>query len=197
MPQKHLVLDEDVHEALSQRRDLTGLPISRVGNAILRAHISSTLQEHLLGDYLIQNGYISPEEYAAALHQVDRKMHEQYRPGSVPLKCVERGRFVSGSWEILNLYEESSGMFQLLEAWSRDDLQRPMVQHVHSSEEYLISLKGRCLVVMSGTPLTLTKDCSLRIPSGVPHSATPLDEQCHILVLASPMLPEYSVRSSH
>ena len=196
MPQKHLVLDADVHEALMKRKDLTGLPISRVGNEILRRHISSVLEDHLLGDYLIENGFITREEFRKALEQVDRTVQDKYRPGSVPLKHLGGGRFVSGSWEIHRLHEESSGSFQLLEAWARDGLQRPMIQHSHTSEEYLVSLGGRCLVIMSGTPFTLTKDCSLRIPAGVTHSATPLDAECHMLILSSPALQEYSRRLS-
>ena len=196
MPQTHLVLDADVHAALLTRKDLTGLPISHVGNAILRAHIASVLQEHLLRDYLIEHGLVSREDFGRALQTVHRTIQERYRPGVVPLKDLGGGRYVTGSWEIQRLYEDASGSFQLLEAWARDDLQRPMIQHSHSSEEHLVSLGGRCLVVMSGTPFTLTKDCALRVPAGVTHSATPLDSECHLLTLASPALPEYSQQVS-
>jgi len=190
-PRKHLVLDEDIHEALSDRREMTGLPISQIGNAILRAHIGSTSLEQLLRERLIESGQITAEEYEQVLEDVERRLREEYRPGAAPIERVAPGQFIAGSWEIVNLLECPTGAFQLLEVWARDALQHPMTQHAHEADEYIISLAGRCLVAIGGIPFTMTKGCVLQIPSGAPHSSTPMDSECHLLVIVAPAAPEY------
>lgn len=194
-PTKHLVLDEDVHKALIQRREMTGLPISHLGNAILRGHIAATLLENLLGQHLIDKGFISTEQYQEVLEQVDHDVRARFRPGIAPIEQSEDGKLISGSWEIENLFEDPMGSYQLLEVWTRDALQQPMSQHVHDADEYIISLGGRTLFIMSGVPFTLTKGNMLQIPSGAPHSAFPMSTDCHLLTMVMPAVPEYSPRA--
>lgn len=195
-PRKHLVLDEDVHEALSHRREMTGLPISQIGNAIVRAHIAAPLLEHLIGEQLVKAGRVTEEEYAETLEQADRKLRKEFKAGAAPVQRVSPGRFTAGSWELLTVFESPVGAFQLVEVWARDALQRPFTQHMHDADEFLISIAGRCFVVMGGVPLTLTTGCVLRVPAGAAHSATPLDDQCHLLAVVTPAVPEYSTQAT-
>lgn len=195
-PRKHLVLDEDVHEALSHRRDMTGLPISQIGNAIVRAHIAASLAEDLFGAELVKMGRVTKEEYRQLLEKTHRKLRDEFRPGTAGIERTARGRFTAGSWEIQNLWESPVGAFQLLEVWARDTLQRPITQHTHTADEYLVSLAGRCFVVLGGIPFTLTAGSVLRIPAGAAHTATPLDEQCHLLTVVVPAVAEYSAREA-
>ncbi|MBN1858778.1 hypothetical protein JW848_06190, partial [Candidatus Bipolaricaulota bacterium] len=154
-PRKHLVLDEDVHEALSHRREMTGLPISQIGNAIVRAHIAASFAEDLLGDELVKMGRITKDEYRRLLEKTDRRLRDEFRPGAAAIERIAPGRFTAGSWEFQNVWQSPVGAFQLLEVWARDALQRSMTQHTHAADEYLISLAGRCFVVLGGVPLTL------------------------------------------
>jgi mannose-6-phosphate isomerase-like protein (cupin superfamily) len=189
---KHLVLDDDVHEALTLRRDMMGFPIKQIGNGILRSHISASLFTEFLGEKLTEMGCVTKEQFQDVLQHVDRRLKDERRAGAPPLTRLPNGHFVSGSWEIKTLFEDPVGSFQLLEAWARDGFQNSMTQHIHDSEEYLIALSGRCFVVMGGTPFTLTSPSGLRISAGAPHSATPLDRECRIAILVTPSVPEYA-----
>lgn len=188
---KHLVLDEDVHKALTLRRDMTGFPMGQIGNGILRSHISTAQFQQILGDQLIESGCVTAEQYQDLLASVNQQLREKHVPGEPPLTRLANGHFVSGSWEIETLHEDPMGAFQLLEAWARDGFQNAMTQHTHDAEEFLIALSGRCFVVMGGIPFTLVQPGWLRIPSGAPHSVTP-NAECRLAILVTPAQPEYS-----
>jgi quercetin dioxygenase-like cupin family protein len=191
---KHLVLDDDVYEALIGRRDMTGLPISRIGNSILRAHIAAVLLEDLLGEKLVESGRLSEGEYRDALEQALGELRRSFHPGHVSVEATANGRLIAGSWVIQSLLRPSDGSFQLLECWVRDSLQRPMEQHSHDADEYVISISGRSQWVTGGVPVVLRKGNMLQIPAGAIHSAVPLDPECHLLVATVPATPEYSAR---
>ncbi len=189
---KHLVLDDDVYRALLDRREMTGLPISRLGNAILRSHIAAVLLEDLLGKKLVEAGRLSEGEYRDVLEQALGELRRSFLPGHVPVEVMANGRLISGSWVIQSLLCPSDGSFQLLECWARDSLQQPMEQHSHDADEYIISMSGRSHWVTGGVPVVLRKGNMLQIPAGAIHSATPLDPECHLLVATVPATPEYS-----
>lgn len=193
--QKHLVLDDDVYGALLGRKDLTGRPISRIGNSILRAHIAAAHLEDLIGKELVETGRISQDEYREVLHQALTELRRSFQPGRAPVEVSADGRMVSGSWEIENRFRSEDGSFQILECWARDSLQQPMGQHTHDADEYLIALNGSTLFVMSGLPFTLVKGNVLQVPARAEHSAVPLDSDCHLLAVTVPATVEYSAKS--
>jgi len=190
---KHLVLEDDVYEALLGRRDMTGLPIGRIGNSILRTHIAAVLLNDLVGKKLVEAGRLSHAEYRDVLHQASEDLHRISRPGYAPVEAAEDGTMVSGSWKFASIHRSDDGSFQLMECWARDALKQPIGQHSHSADEFLIAVGGRCLLVMEGFPFTLVKGNVLRVPAGATHSAVPLDAGCHLLVLTIPATPEYSL----
>ena len=189
---KHLVLDDDVYEALVGRRDMTGLPIGRIGNSILRTHIAAVLLEDLVGKTLVETGRISQDEYSEVLHQASNELRRSFRPGHVPIETTVDGQLISGSWGISNVFSSPDGSFQILECWARDSLQRPMGQHSHDADEFFIALSGRALFVMRGLPFTLMPGNILQVPAGAEHSAVPLNAECHILAVTVPATAEYS-----
>jgi mannose-6-phosphate isomerase-like protein (cupin superfamily) len=191
---KHLVLDEDVYNALLGRKDMTGLPISRVGNAILRSHIAAVSLQDLVGRKLVETGRISHAQYTEALHQASSELRRSFQPARAPVDFVEGGTMVSGSWQIENVFCSSDGSFQILECWARDSLQQPMRQHFHDADEYAIALDGRSLFVMSGLPSTLSKGNVLQVPAQANHSVTPLDRDSHLLMVTVPATPDYCGR---
>ena len=191
---KHLVLDQDVHQSLSKRREMTGLPIGRIGNAILRSHMRAARHERLVGEELVRRHHVSCEEYKAVLESVERRVRDGRGSGTPYAERIGECEFLAGSWEIHNLFESPVGAFQLLECWTRDSDMRPLSQHAHAVEQHVIVLEGRCIVIMKGIPSILTKDCALRIPAEVTHGVTPLDEDCHLLAVMTPAAPEYSPR---
>jgi mannose-6-phosphate isomerase-like protein (cupin superfamily) len=192
---KHLVLDDDVYEALLGRRDLTGMPISKIGNGVLRSHIANVLLEDVVGQKLVETGHLSRAEYQDILHQAAEELRRTFQPKRVPVEVADDGTMVAGSLMIANIHRPEDGAFQLLECWARDTLQQPMGQHAHGADEFLVALSGRSLVVMGGFPFILTKRNMLQIPAGVIHSVVPLDSECHFLVLTVPATPEYAPRS--
>ena len=189
---KHLVLDNDVYEALLGRKEMTGEPIGRIGNSILRVHIAAALLEDLVGKKLVEAGRLSDAEYADVLHQASEELRRMFHPARVTVEVLKDGTMVAGSWRIQSLQRSEDGSFHLLECWARDALQRPMAQHVHDAHEFLVSMGGRCFVVMGGLPFTLTKGNMLQVPAGAAHSAVPLDAECHLLALTIPATAEYS-----
>ncbi|MBU1049658.1 hypothetical protein KKG90_06475 [Candidatus Bipolaricaulota bacterium] len=189
---KHLVLDEDVHVALSQRREMTGIPMNQIGNKILRSHISASLFQQFLGELLVESGCVTEDKYQDILDRVDRRMYEEHAPHRPPLTRLANGNFVSGSWEIRTVHDDPMGSFQLLEAWARDSFQNAMTQHSHQADEYLIALGGRTFVVLAGIPFTLACPGALHIPAGAIHSVTPLDKECRMAILVAPSVREYS-----
>ena len=189
---KHLVLDDDVHEALVGRRDMTGLPISKIGNSILRAHIAAVLLEDLVGRALVERGRISQDEYSEVLRQASNELRRSFRPGHPPVEATADGELISGSWGVKSVFSSPDGAFQILECWARDSLQQPMGQHSHDADEFFIALSGRALFVMHGLPFTLMPGNTLQVPAGAAHSAVPLNAECHILAVTVPATAEYS-----
>jgi hypothetical protein len=51
---KHLVLDDDVHESLKKRKELTGSSIKEIGNSVLRASIENVFLNDIVGKMLIE-----------------------------------------------------------------------------------------------------------------------------------------------
>lgn len=99
---------------------------------------------------------------------------------------------VSGSWEIESVICPPDRAFHLLECWARDSLHQPMAQHTHTSDEYIVSLAGKALFILMGMPHTMVKGNVLQIPAGAAHSALPLDDDAHLLVLTVPAAEEYA-----
>jgi mannose-6-phosphate isomerase-like protein (cupin superfamily) len=188
---KHLVLEDDVYEALQGRKELSGLPLGKLGNAILRAHIASAFLENSVGQRLVEMGRVTAEEYRDILDQAARNLRRSFVPRMPPIERTGSGEMLAGSWSIQNVFAPPGGAFQILEAWARDSLQQAMGQHSHASDEYVIALGGKTLFVMSGAPCTLRKNGVFEVPAGVIHSATPLDADSHLVVVVIPAAPEY------
>lgn len=189
---KHLVLEDDVYEALLGRKDMTGLPIGRIGNSILRTHIAAVLLEDLVGKRLVENGHISQDEYREVLREASIELRRSFQPGHIPVETVADGKLVSGSWEINNVFCSPDGSFQVLECWARDSLQQPMGQHSHHADEFFIALSGKALFVMSGLPLTLVPGNMIQVPAMAAHSAIPLTADCYLLAVTVPATADYS-----
>ena len=189
---KHLVLEDDVYEALLGRKDLTGLPIGRIGNSILRGHIAAVLLEDLAGKRLVENGHISQDEYREVLREASTELRRSFQPGHVPIEAMADGQLVAGSWGIDNVFSSPDGSFQILECWARDSLQQPMEQHSHDAAEFFIALGGRSLFVMSGLPFTLVPGNMLQVPARAAHSAIPLTADCYLLAVTVPATADYS-----
>ena len=193
---KHLVLEDDVYQALVGRTQLSGQPIGKLGNAILRAHIGSALLESYVGRKLVEMGRVTEEEYRDVLDSATQALRRSFLPVSPPIHRGDGDLMIAGSWVIQNLFSPPEGAFQLLEVWAEDDLQRSMGQHAHEADEYVIGVGGKTMFVMNGIPCTLRQGNVIEIPAGVVHSATPLGADSHMLVVVVPAVPEYDL-SSH
>jgi mannose-6-phosphate isomerase-like protein (cupin superfamily) len=189
---KHLVLEDDVYQDLVSRKELSGLPLGMLGNAILRTHIRSTAFEDMVCRKLIATGKLTEAEYQRILDEAARDLRQEASSGAPPIAYGPDGEMLSGSLAIQNIYTSPGGVFQLLEVWARDALQRPMGQHLHQADEYVVGLEGRTLFVLNGTPCTLQQGSVFLIPAGSTHSAKPLGPDSHLLALLVPAVIEYS-----
>jgi mannose-6-phosphate isomerase-like protein (cupin superfamily) len=185
---KHLVLDDDVHEALEQRKGLTGSSIKDIGNDVLRSSLESVFLGDIIGRILVESGKVSENEYGQALEQAFTKIKTT---PNLPVERTLKGTLVAGSWESRQLFQRSDGSFQILESWTRDSRKLPMQAHQHAAEEFFVVLAGRIIVTMSGTPYTLRPLSMLQVPGGVIHSVEPLDDDCHLLSVLLPAVQEY------
>lgn len=194
--QKHLVLDDDVHEILKETKELTGSSIKEIGNSVLRTSVEHIFLSDLLGQVLIQSGKLSEKDYKQALEQATVQLRQSHATSDIPAKLTKQGTLVSGSWEAKQLFWSSDGAFQVLECWTRDALHLPMQAHRHTADEFFIVLQGRIIITMNGTPYTLGALNMLQVPASVVHSVKPLDPDCHMLAVLVPAVPEYFGRQA-
>lgn len=193
---KHLVLDDDVHEILKQRKELTGSSIKEIGNSALRTVIENVFLGDIVSRILVESGKLSEQEYNRVLEQAAVELRRSHDTVGVPVEKTIRGTLVSGSLETRQLFRRSDGAFQVLECWTRDSRSLPMQAHRHSADEFFIALHGRTIITMSGTPYTLQPLSMLQVPSGVVHSVKPLNADCHMLAILVPAVPEYFGREA-
>ena len=188
---KHLVLDDDVHEILKQRKELTGSSIREIGNSVLRTSVESVFLGDIVGRILVKEGKVSEDDYSRALNQASTELRRSQTNLRVPVETSSKGTLVAGSLETRQIFRRSDGAFQVLESWTRDSRQLPMQPHRHAADEFFIVLQGRIVITMNGIPYTLDALNMLQVPAGVVHSVKPLDADCHFLEVLSPAVPEY------
>ena len=188
---KHLVLDDDVHEILKERKEFTGSSIKEIGNSVLRTSVENVFLGDIVGRILVEKGKVSEDDYSQALGQAFAELGQSQASTRVPVEPTSKGTLVAGSWETRQIFRRSDGAFQVLECWTRDSRQLPMQAHRHAADEFFITLQGRIIITMNGTPHTLGALNMLQGPAGVVHSVKPLDPDCHLLTILSPAVPEY------
>ena len=188
---KHLVLDDDVHKILKERKELTGSSIKEIGNSVLRTSVESVFLGDIVGRILAKKGKVSEDDYSRALEEASAELRQFQTNIRVPVEPTSRGTLVAGSLETRQIFRRSDGAFQVLESWTRDSRQLPMQAHRHTSDEFFIVLQGRIIITMNGTPYTLDVLNMLQVPASVVHSVKPLDADCHFLEVLSPAVPEY------
>ena len=189
--QKHLVLDDDVHEILAQRKELTGSSIKDIGNSALRASMENVFVGDVVGKMLVEKGLISEKDLVHVLQEASAEVQRTQARLKVPVETTKKGTIISGSFETRQLFRRSDGAFQVLECWTRDSRGLPMGAHRHAADEYFIVMQGRILVTMTGIPYTLHPLNMFQVPANVVHSVKPLDPDCHFLTILVPAVPEY------
>jgi len=58
---KHLVLDDDVHEILKERKELTASSIKEIGNSVLRTSIESIFLGDIVARILVEKHKLSED----------------------------------------------------------------------------------------------------------------------------------------
>ena len=188
---KHLVLDDDVHEILSEKKQLIGSSIRAIGNSILRRSMQNVLLGDIIGKILVEDGLVSENDVRNAMERASSQSQEVQKQLTVPIAVTKKGTLISGSLETRQLFRRSDGAFQVLESWTRDTRGLPMEAHRHTADEYFIVMQGRLLVTMAGVAYTMRPLNVLQVPANVVHSVKPLDADCHMLAILVPAVPEY------
>jgi len=193
---KHLVLDEDVHRKLKQRKKETGLTVREIGNGVLRSVLWRHSLSELIGKKLVDSGAISPQEYARIRGEAVREAAIKLYNTKAAIKVSKRGTIVTGSWEVRGISCSSDGLYQVLEGWARDGRGRPMPPHNHAGDEYFIVLRGRIRAIIEEREAELVNapGCLL-IPGGTIHSVAPLTRDTRSIILLSPPEPAYMIGS--
>ena len=191
---KHLVLDGDVHEALSRQKALTRLPLKEIGNSILRSHSADLLMATIIGNLLVAEDLVTSAEYQELMDRAAGKVQQSFTDSSVLLEPKAGDSLTIGSWEIANILTSAKGTFQIMEYWARDTFRTPIPGHHHEGDEFLVSLRGRTIVTLRGTSHILGPKNMLQIPAGCTHSATPLDDTVHLIAILT--CPQYDIAQS-
>ena len=189
---KHLVLDEDVHRKLKQRKRDTGLTVREIGNSVLRSVLWRQSLSELIGRKLVESGALSAEEYTrireAALNEAANELYTTEKA----IELTEKGTVITGSWEAQEGFCLREGLYQIMEAWARDGRAQPMPPHQHSGDEYFIVLNGRirATVEEKETEVIKAPGC-FRVPAGAVHSIAPLTRDTRAVIVLSPPEPAY------
>ena len=184
---KHVNLDMDVHLKLVKQRKQSHLTIKAIANGILRCALSSgRLLQEAIGEILVERGYIDTEEYS----DVTQAAYERVRACSIPddesFVRVAQSIYTAGSWTVKLLHACPEGSHQILEASARDARRRATPIHVHNSTECLVVLSGSVVAHLGDRVQMLKANDSLSIPSGTPHSMTPLTRETVLSVTLVP-----------
>jgi mannose-6-phosphate isomerase-like protein (cupin superfamily) len=193
-PDKHLVLDSDVHDQLKSRKVKRGATLREIGNTILRSALTRPALSEAIARELISKGKISPADYAQARDAVIRKEAALHRPITEILALTDRKTFLSGSWEISPLPLGETGAYHAFEAWAIDDKKRPLSLHCHAkSDQYFIVIQDRILVALDEGERILKEGEMYRVPAGQPHAVTPLSASSRFVAVCRPPDPGFVI----
>lgn len=196
MPQKHLVLDYDVHLRLMKRKAATGFSIRDIGNLILRETLS---QPHLLvdvvGEKLVDLGLLTPEVYNQAVDQAVKEINQRAVNCQELVSSGEDGTLIAGSWRLLSIHRSEDDTFQIVEARTKDARKKSIPPHIHDEDEYFHVLEGRVLVTDEGQQVILGPESCYRILRGHAHTATPLDGSVYAMITFIPAGPLFSEKA--
>jgi len=202
MPDKHLVLDPDVHESLTQKKRQKGVPLRQIGNSILRNALDRPELTDAVAKALIRSGKISREEYEQARRDALASLEGYHASVAGLVKPTSEGTLRSGSWEFASTGSRIPSEYHIIEAWSTDSDQQPLPLHCHeSSDEFIVMIEGRLLLMLADSQRILVKGDLDKIPSGTPHSVTPLTDDTKAVVVCSPpdqaILDAYRNEAAH
>jgi len=190
MSEKHLVLDPDVHEQLKSRKRQRGTTLREIGNAILRSVLDRPSLSDEIAKKLVKQGKISLEDYQRARDEVVREFDTLHRPVGEVMETTGRGTFISGSWEVEPAQNDPELLYQVVDAWATNAEREPLPLHRHDvSDEYLLVLSGRVLITMEEGETLLDEGQVHRVPTGMPHAATPLTATTRAIVIFRPPDP--------
>jgi mannose-6-phosphate isomerase-like protein (cupin superfamily) len=192
MPDKHLVLDPDVHESLKSKKRERGMTLREIGNAALRSALDRPALSDAIARQLIAAGKISSAEYDRARKEALEELEASHRSVAECLQPTESGTLSSGSWEIAGTDPRGGSDYHILEAWAVNGNRDPLPLHCHeNSDEFIIVVAGEVLVALEEGERTLERGATIRIERGTPHAVTPMNADTQIVVVCSP--PDSSI----
>ena len=192
-PPKHLVLDEDVHRALTKKKTETGINVKDLGNCALRAMLERPLLAEAIGRRIVSSGLLSLEEFEHLRREALGDVTTLSSDVNNLIRTTKRNTLAAGSWEIKELARDTARDFQILLVWVKDRHLRPMPLHRHAGSEFVVVLSGAIMISIDAESCVIkAPDCKL-IPQGAFHSAAPLDRNTMLLTILSPPEPGYTV----
>jgi len=183
---KHLVLDHDVYLRLRKRKRETGLPVTTIGNAILRTCLDHTAQRvDLLQKIMSDAGMLTPDEFYELLAKTADISRQWSSDGDELLQAAIRDPAEAGNWAISVDYQASNGALMVVECWVQDRRKRPVEAHYHHDDEHVLVLNGSVLYQVKGEQHILHIRDTLCIPGGTVHAAIPLSDDARMLLTFS------------
>jgi len=196
-PEKHLVLDDDVHEQLKSKKRSRGTTLREIGNAVLRSSLNRPALSDAIAKHLIDEGKILPEDYRRARETVLHESQTFHRQVGEVLHVTDHGTLVSGSWEVSPVPIRFSSEYHILEAWALDDEHTPMPLHCHdASVEYVIVISGHLMLTLEEEHRIVGAGDVEIIPRGLPHAVTPMSKETHVVVVCAPPDPSLDAESA-
>ena len=195
-PPKHLVLDEDVHRALTKKKTETGINVKDLGNCALRSMLERPLLAEAIGRRVVSSGLLSAEQFEDLQREALGDITALASDVSSLIRSTKHNTLASGSWEIKELVHDTARDFQILLVWVKDRQLRPMLLHRHEGSEFVVVLSGAIMISVDAESCVIKAPNCRLIPQGAFHSAAPLDRNTTLLTVLSPPEPGYMIEQS-
>jgi mannose-6-phosphate isomerase-like protein (cupin superfamily) len=190
-PPKHLVLDDDVHRALKNKKSETGINVRDLGNGALRSVLQLPLLADALGEILVESGYLDEVEFDRIRRQAMNRLRVAVERLADIVRSTRRNTLTAGSWEIKEVWQDAGRDVQILHVWVRDGHLHPIALHTHHGTEILSVLTGGVLSTIETESQIVTAPGTQIIPAGAAHSVSPLDRNTKLVCVISPPEPTF------
>lgn len=183
---KHLVLDEDVHRALKNKKSETGVNVKDLGNSVLRSVLERPLLTEAIGRRIVSSGMMSEEEFSELRKEALRDITEPLTKNPSVFQPTAHNTFTSGSWEMRELACDPENQFQIFLMWARDLQFKAIPLHTHEGMEYWVILSGAMMVTVDAETQVLKAPGAQIVPQGASHSSAPLSSETMLIVILTP-----------
>jgi len=156
--------------------------------------LSRPLLGEVIAEKLIAMCKLSPQEYEQLVAEAAREVNNATNQIDSWIQRTTKQTFISGSWELKEVYCSPDGAYQVVESWARDDKKTPMPSHRHEACEFVIVLAGKVHLIVESKEHLLNAPTVFHVIKGHVHSGAPLTRDTRIVTVITPPIPEFAAK---